>query len=276
MLATVNLSVPEVRLTELNLDTFAAKLRCTLPQAIVREIDSDLRVSPDFEHLAYAHRLFPRNVTHSHVATYALRVVDLATMHVTEVDPDVRVELSRFSSFSFGRPPFAWIDNRTILYQTILPREDAMQVRAVHLLKTADTVAKKTAERLRDELLLPLSGGTLRWEPVTRRLLYRHEWRVSLKEARLVPKDQPFSAIWLADERRTRVLLADAIVHEGLGAPVSTCLSPSRRHFAFVLRRDKPAVRLTLLALLHGARACVNVVEGEHTTLAPVGWVEAR
>jgi len=276
MLARLDAKAGTLDLIEVDLKTLESKLAQTLTkEKLGDEFDglrlSTMKLSPDFARLAYARLKGDPDRVHS-PATYSIKVLDLSTLKVSEIDDDVQVRIGMFSSRTYGRPPFEWLSDDEILYQHA--PDDGDGVTAEHVLRIADVKAGTTREIMRPMVRMTVDGGRLDRDPVSGRIEYNREYLLDLKDKALVARDHPFSVERGTDPPIVTVRREDAVVFEGDGWLAGSCLSPSGKHFAVLIRPDIHQPQSILYAIIAGRREPVVVSENASRSAFFLAWVE--
>ncbi len=100
MLVDANMSIGEVRLIELNLANLKVTLRHTLKKELLGDrfngIGPGMKLSPDFRHIVYASRKGDK--VHEIWSEYIIRIMELATMKIENLDTNVGIQISALSS----------------------------------------------------------------------------------------------------------------------------------------------------------------------------------
>ncbi|MBN1919043.1 MAG: hypothetical protein JW889_14140 [Verrucomicrobia bacterium] len=266
-------------LIELELDTLETKPAQTVTREKLGDefgslLHGSMKLSPDFRHLAYA--VVNGDLPGIHEpAVYSIKVLDLSTMKSTVVDGGVQVRIGMFSSMAHGRPAFEWLGDDEIVYQHIPGEGDGLE--AEHVLKIADIKKGTTREVMRPMIRMTFDGGGLDRDPVSGRIAYNREHVLDLEHKALLGRDYPFSVEQARNPDRTTVRRGDTVVFDGPGWCVGTCLSPSGKHFAFMIqipRHPKRGGPLTIIyAVFAGRREAVAVSEKPEYP-AFLAWVE--
>jgi hypothetical protein len=261
MLVDANMGIGEVRLIELNLANLETTLRHTLKKELLGDrfngIGPRMKLSPDFKHIVYASRKSDK--VHELWSEYILRVLDLSTMKIEDLDDNVGVQISVMSSIGRGRPPFEWIKDDEVLYQHVVPNkpneisEPAHQ--ALNIFKSVNIKTKKVMELFRKELRLTLDGGSLQANPLNGQLIHNKKWVLNLRKKTFTAKDLPF------------------VLFSGSARCVSNCISPSGNNFAYSLRPKPRSLAEEVYAKVQGLPEPIKVAEGPSLTRA-IGWIE--
>jgi hypothetical protein len=280
MLMEADASGTKTRLIELNLVTLDATLRYQLSRQILGAdllfIGPDVRLSPDFRHIAYCWKQGPLRV--ERWSQYELRLLDLSTMEVQVLDPNVGVQISASSSFACGRPPFEWISDKDIVYLDMASNEpDVISTyarEAVGIFKVVDIQTTNITESFRRVLPLTLDGGSLRTNPLNGRLLYDDRHFLDLKKNTLDAKNLPFSVVSDFSSRKTQVLNGVDVLYSGSAYCVGSCLSACGGNFAYALRERTESLGVTLYAKMRHRAEPLKVGEGPYLPTRPIGWIE--
>jgi hypothetical protein len=265
-------------LIHVDLNTLEATPRYTLPRTDATRgfKGPHMKISPDFSKLAAMvgpEQLPPR--TASRRSSFSLRVLDLETMKVTELDDEVTVEINLISSFDHGTPPFEWMNAQNILYQHMPPEDVAegeFRPKAQHVLKRANVESKQTTEWQRKRLRLALDGGEMWRDWLTGKLRY-HDFTVDTAIRSLLPYDPCYSVTHSPEG--TEIRFRGKLLHHQAGrhARVQACASPSQVHVAFFVRSDDGTDTPTVYAQTNDMTQPVKVAEAPfYTTL--VSWIE--
>lgn len=279
MLVDANMGIGEVRLIELNLANLETTLRHTLKKELLGDrfngIGPGMKLSPDFRHIIYASRKGDK--VHEIWSEYILRILDLATMKIENLDTNVGVQISALSSRGWGRLPFEWINNNEVIYQDMVPNEpneiSIPPFQALNVFKIVDIETKKISELLRRELRLTLDGGSLIANPLNEQLIYNKEYILDLEKKHLIPKTMPFSVVPGFHTKPTIILQGQAVLFSGSARCVSNCISPSGNNFAYSLRPKTRSLAEEVYAKVRGLPEPIKVAEGPSWTRA-IGWIE--
>lgn len=279
MLVDANMGIGEVRLIELNLANLETTLRHTLKKELLVDrfngIGPRMKLSPDFKHIVYASRKSDK--VPERWSEYILRVLDLSTMKIEDLDNNVGVQISIISSRGWGSPPFEWINNNEVIYQDMVPNkpneisEPALQ--ALNIFKSVNIKTKKVMELFRKELRLTLDGGSLQANPLNGQLIYNREYIFDLERKRLVPKTMPFAVVPGYRSKPTKILHGEVVLFSGSARCVGSCVSPSGNNFAYSLRPKTRSLAEELYAKVQGLSEPIKVAEGPSWTTA-IGWIE--
>ena len=280
MLCSLDTRAGEIKLFELDLEGLKMTLRKKLSRlslgADFGSIRTGMKLSPDFTRIAYTSNTQEPAVRQS--SDYVLRVLDLSTMQAEDIDSGIHVRISWASSFSEGRPPLEWLNDKEIVYQHMLPyrpeENQSPHFKAAYVVKRANIETKKITECLRKELDLTLDGGSLQMNPLNGRLIYHNRWILDLKKKDLTAKNLPFSIVKDSSNLQTKVLQGDSVVYKGLAPCVSTCVSPSGRHFAYSLRWKDREPAAEIYTKIERRKDPVLVGKGSYWPTRPVGWIE--
>jgi hypothetical protein len=279
MLVDANMSIGEVRLIELNLANLKVTLRHTLKKELLVDrfngIGPRMKLSPDFKHIVYASRKSDK--VPERWSEYILRVLDLSTMKIEDLDNNVGVQISVISSRGWGSPPFEWINNNEVIYQDMVPNkpneisEPALQ--ALNIFKSVNIKTKNIMELFRKELRLTLDGGSLQANPLNGQLIYNREYILDLEKKRLIPKTTPFAVVRGYRTKPTKILHGEVVLFSGGSRCVGSCVSPSGNNFAYSLRPKTRSLAEELYAKVQGLPEPIKVAEGPSWTTA-IGWIE--
>ncbi len=267
----------ESTLIHVNLKTLETTTRYTLPRTDATRgfHNPHMKISPDFRLIAAMvcrEQREPR--TASRRSSFSLRVLDLETMKVTELDDEVMVEISVWSSFGGGTPPFEWISAQDILYQHMIPEdvdEGGFRHEAQYVLKCANVKSKKVTEWVKKRLLLTLDGGNMRRNWFTGELRY-HDFSIDARRRVLVPYRPCYSVKRVSG--RTEIRFHEEVLYHHRGrAYAHACASHSQKHFAYFVRFDSKAGTPTVFAKTGDMKQPVVVAEVPfYTTLKT--WIE--
>jgi len=279
MLVDANMGIGEVRLIELNLANLETTLRHTLKKELLGDrfngIGPRMKLSPDFKHIVYASRKSDK--VPELWSEYILRVLDLSTMKIEDLDNNVGVQISALSSRGWGRLPFEWINNNEVIYQDMVPNEPDEIFRppfqALNVFKIVDIETKKISELLRRELPLTLDGGSLITNPLNEQLIYNNKWILDQRKKTFNPKDLPFSIVTNRLANQMQVLSGTDVLYSDSARYVGGCISPSGNNFAFSLRPKTRSLAEEVYAKVRGLPEPIKVAEGPSWTRA-IGWIE--
>ena|GEM_PF-6326140 len=280
LLMDANLGAGLIRLLELDFGSLNVTERHRLSSELLGDdfkfIGPKVRISPDFTRIAYVRRSGPLKVERR--SRYDLRLLDLATMEVQTLDPNVEVEISMASSFSCGRPPFEWLNEKEVLYCSAAPGGPAEVVgfdanRVTHF-KVVDTESGQSKELFRKSLRLTLDGGSLRTDPLTGRLIYNDELVLDLDGGLLTPKNLPFAVVRDYSSRTTNILCGRHVLYTGAAHCVGQLASASGTNFAYALRERSPSLHTTLYARIANRDEPLKAAEGPYLPTRAIGWIE--
>ncbi|UCG50227.1 MAG: hypothetical protein JSU94_10630 [Phycisphaerales bacterium] len=280
LLMDANLGAGLIRLLELDFAGLNVTERHRLSSDLLGDdfkfFGPKVRISPDFTRIAYVHKRGPLKVERR--SGYELRLLDLATMEVQTLDPNVAVEISMLSSFSCGRPPFEWINEKEVIYCSAAPAGPAEVVgfdaNRVSIFKVADTESGQSKELFRKSLRLTLDGGSLRIDPLTGRLIYNGRLVLDLQRVLLTPKNLPFAVVCDYPSRTTDILCGQRVLYTGAAHCVGQLASASGRSFAYALRERGPSLHATLYAKFASRDEPLKVAEGPYLPTRAIGWIE--
>jgi hypothetical protein len=283
MLVYVDYDSSDIELCELNLATFEVKTRHRVPKLLIlgkertglqRLLLARIRLSPDFTQLAYCappEPISPR-------ADCDLKLLDLETMTVRTLRQGIRVQLPAISSLSHNVPPLEWLSSEEILYQDIAPGrpDEVFAVKRDHLLRIVNRASGKMRDCLRQELRLGLDGGELRANPIAGQIEYQREWVVDVAKKKLLRRDHPYAFERLRNGR-TRVLQDNQVLYSGGWWCTEHAISPSGRHLAYLLRKERetgPALERVFVRLADAAET-IQVAEASGFWTKPIAWIES-
>jgi hypothetical protein len=279
MLVDANMSIGEVRLIELNLANLKVTLRHTLKKELLGDrfngIGPGMKLSPDFRHIVYASRKGDK--VHENWSEYILRILDLSTMKIENLDTNVGVQISALSSRGWGRLPFEWINNNEVIYQDMVPNEpneiSEPARQALNIFKSVNIKTKKVMELFRKELRLTLDGGSLQANPLNGQLIHNKKWVLNLRKKTFTATDLPLSVVPGFHTKPTIILQGQAVLFSGSARCVSNCISPSGNNFAYSLRPKTRSLEEEVYAKVQGLPEPIKVAEGPSWTRA-IGWIE--
>ncbi len=237
-------NVPELIFIELNLTTYETKTVYRIDRDSLGDeydrIRGPLSLSPDFTHLAYATRHEPADAMGP--STYTLKILNLETKKIRELDPSVHATLSPLSSAPYGYPAFIWIDNREILYQDMPvnpTRFDSLASDSDFALKTVDIQTGTIVTRDVQKGRLTVSGGQFAHSIDYNRLVFKPQRIVNAK-SEIVPSTVPRYRVEQKRGARTLTVLdGDTILYQGERSCSRRRVSPSGKHFAYLLGSDR-------------------------------------
>lgn len=234
--------VPGILFIELDLSTYETKTTHILDRDFTGnkrdKIHNLFRLSPDFTHLAYAIRHLPAGAVRPSTST--LKVFSFDTAKICELDPRVHVWLCPLSSSGYGLPALEWIDNREILYQnmpTELGANDFWAMEGDYALKTVGIQTGTIVTRDVQEGRLMISGGNFAYDVDRDRIVYKRHPDIKTKVETAKPIVPRF--------RRERgaaghtIMDGETILYQGKRLCSGESVSPSGKHFAYVLQRDR-------------------------------------
>jgi hypothetical protein len=268
------------RFVELDLAALQATPRYVFSREELGEdfdnIDSNVRISPDFGCVAYVRKKTPARV--ERWSEYELRLLDLPTMKTRILDPNVGVEISIASSFAWGRPVFEWLSEKEILYRDMPPggsdKVADFASERLSLFKIVNIDTGLISEAFRKRLSLTLDGGSLKTDPVSGALVYNEEFVLDLPNEMLTPKNLPFAVVRDYSARRTDILCGQRLLYSGPANCVNTCVSASGRNFAYALRERTESLDARLNAKFSASDQPVRVAEGPYLPTRAVAWIE--
>ncbi len=280
LLMDANLGAGLIRLLELDFGSLNVTERHRLSSELLGDdfkfIGPKVRISPDFARIAYVYKRGPFGVEGR--SRYELRLLDLATMEVQTLDPNVEVEISMLSSFSCGRPPFEWLNKKEVLYCSAAPGGPAEVVgfdaNRVSIFKVADVESGQSKELFRKSLRLTLDGGSLRIDPLTGKLIYNGELVLDLNRGLLTPKNLPFAVVRDYRSRTTDILCGQRVLYTGAAHCVGQLASASGSNFAYALRERSPSLHASLYAKMANRDEPLKVAEGPYLPTRAIGWIE--
>jgi len=230
------------------------------------------RISPDFRRLAAITRPDSRVSGPYH---FSLRVLDLETFQVTELDNKVIEQISALTSIGGTKPPLAWVNPTEILYQHMPIEEDrvpGIQTEASYTLRCVNIETGQTTEWFQKRLPLGMVSDRIQHDWLTGELRYR-DFVVDIHK-RNVRRYQPCYSI-KSDSKGTELWFQGRRLHRAEGHYGRLVARPSRsqEHMAFLARSDSPPSRPILYALTKNMKDPVEVAGASvHTTC--VRWIE--
>ena len=280
MLMDCDMGAGEVRLIEIDLKGLKTTVRHILARELLGDkfvgIGPAMRLSPDFKYIVYASKQGKKH--HERWSQYTLRLLDLSTMEVDDLDSSLSVGISVASSFAYGKPAFEWISDGEILYQHIVADESdvnaVLKNDALHIFKKANVKTRENAELFRKELPLTLDGGSLQVDPLNGQLIYNDEWVLNPEEQTLKAKTLPFSIIRDHAAKQTQIFLEKDVLYSGNERCVYSYISSTRGNFAYSLRPRRETLGCKLYAKIQSLSESVKVAEDSHAPIRPVGWIE--
>jgi hypothetical protein len=272
-----------IRLIELDLNTFA-----TQPKGQIRRqaegaaggafmVPTKIRISPDFSRIAYVHT--GDASTTERESRYTLSVIELHTMKSQDIAKDVCVELPSISSWSYGLPPFEWLNDDEIVYQDMKPVADANEGIAwtdIHVFKTVNVRTKAVTEIFRQDRRMALDGGSMTYDPATGKIVYNREWFLDMHVRGLVPKNLPFAASQDYKATETTIMWGEKVLYRGNEHCLGTCISPSGLNFAYMIRPRRETLVGRIYTKVDGVDKPIQVAEGSFAPTSAVAWIEDR
>lgn len=270
-------STDESTLIHVNLNTLETVDLFTLPRNNETQGFHDpclpciLRISPDFKLLAamlYRERLESQQI-------YSLRVLDLETMQVVELDDQVVVEVHPISS-ALPIPPFEWISGQEILYQHMIPEDvnegGLFSTHAQYVLKHVNIETKEITELIRNRLPLTIHGGyiDLNWFTGILSIYADPDNVVST-----APVNQPTYSI-KEGPNIIKIYYQDQLIrqHKGDYWHTGSCISHSREHFAYYIRYDDIGISTVLYAKTRDMKKPVQIAKRSYGYSELVAWIE--
>ena len=255
------------QLFEIDLKTLEQKLLYIIPKKDIILPFPNVKLSPDFNRLA---AMVPSS---NDFKTFTLRIIDLKTMKVSELDTKVALQISPVSSRG-GTPPLEWISNNEILYQDMLPQKgDSLSFnKGTYILKCCNIDTKKTSEWIRQEMPLRTDGGSLKLNPFTGNIEYMYnQYIVDVKKHSLIPNKPAFSVIQNYDKKPSEVYYHGKMIYKDVCS--FGCISHSSNNFAFFTRPDIKANLSVIQAVINGNEKPVQVKEVSNSTNL-LCWIE--
>jgi len=267
-------------LMHVDLRTLATTARYTIPRTdATRGFHGGphMKLSPDFRLIAAMSPYEPPEQQRAPRRSYSwLRVLDLETMNTVELDDEVMVEISAFSSHGYGTPPFEWTTAGDILYQDMIPEdvnEGRFRREADYVLKCANVKTRKVTEWVRRRLPMTPDGGSMQRDWFTGELRYQN-FTVDERGHSLIPYRPCYSV--KVGCGSVEIRFRDQVLHQhkgGFSSYGQGCISHSRQHFAYFVRFVDGARRPTVFAKTADMREPLVVAEVPfYTTL--VTWIE--
>jgi hypothetical protein len=281
MLIDSNMASGEVKLIELGLENFKTEKMYVLSKKMLGDdfcgIGPNMKISPDFQRVAYICNKSTPDVTHARITAYQLKLLDLQTLKSEILDGNVLVEISMASSHSFGTPPFEWINNQQVLYQDMITtgknEPNHFDFNGLYVFKIADIETHKITECFRKELRLTLDGGSLLAAPSNGWLIYNNACFLDLENKMLVDKNLPFSIASDYSLRKTEIKFGKDIIYTGSASSAAGWLSTSGENFAYLLRSSN-SIESVLYVFLSGYNKTVKVAEIGSGNISIIGWIE--
>ncbi len=268
----------EVHLTELNLKTLEMKPYRRLGKDIFGEewarICTAFTISPDFKKLAYTVKHGPRSEV-ARPSKHDLRILDLNTLERTTVDDNVNVTISPFSSSPYGVPPHEWLDERTLVYQDIIPgaTQNDLLSSATHTIKTCDLPSMKIKERFSQDLHLELSGGSMQFDPFLRKIKFRNVYLLT-DDWTLAPIMAPYRTEYNRDTKETTIFRHDIELWREKDQFMTRAIPSSGNNFVYGVHNGS-GFNKDLYAFYGDATEPVKIgTLSNHGYL--VGWIEAE
>ncbi len=230
------------------------------------------KLSSDFRR--YAYLVEGSSALRKGTGRFELRVLDLTTMTSSVVEADVACELADICSVS-AKPPFAWVDDTTLIYQHI-PPSSRRGATTEHIFRVARFPEGRTEDRLVLNQRLSCNCGTLSVDPVFDQLIYAKGERQVLDHSTSVlrPLNRHYSVTGRWNLDLTTVSRGDLILYSGSHGLIGDLVSPSGRHFAYALRPEVLDLRVSLYASLAGLPRPIQVGNGPYWPTRAVAWVE--
>jgi hypothetical protein len=240
MLVRYGQGASEVTLLEVDLASLQVTPRLTLPQAAQEQGFRPplLGLSPDLKHCAVM--VAPADEKVGVPTRYSLRLLDLQTMKATELDDDVRVQVSPESSLGWGRPPYEWLNDHEVLYQDMLPsaEEQEFPTNAVCVLKSVDISTGLVSEWLRREMGLTIDGGRMARDPFTGQLFWQG-LVVDTEHRTVAPYEPGYSLTIDRQEGTTLRFDGELLFHQDQADySLRPALSRSRKNLAWFVRSE--------------------------------------
>lgn len=170
-----------------DLKTLKTKDLCVLPRTTdtLGFSGPGIKISPDFKFAA----AMIINQEIDSLFYYSLRIIELQTLKITELDNNIMVEISPISSIHPGHPPFEWVSNKNILYQNMLPQksnETSFRHNGEYVLKCIDIKTKKVEQWAKKIMPLTLDGGKINYDWFTGEIWF-HDFIVDANNHTLIP-----------------------------------------------------------------------------------------
>ncbi len=272
MLRDVGPGAQEFRLIELDLCNFEMRLRANFKREVLGRWIGTLKVSPDFERIAYAcvkSGGFP-----DLYGGCSLRVMDLQTMEIEELVDNIHVKVSGLSSSGWRVLAFDWVNNDEIVYKDMPGNLQSSPGKGLCIFKVVNIKAKKTSEVMRTELPLTMNGGSLDMEPFDGQMICDGKFILDLESKTLFPKTLPFSVLPDFYMSPTKILHGKDVLYSGKAACVSSCISTSGNNFAYLLSWPKVPPGSFLYAKFDRTDEPVKAGEGSYWPTRPIAWIE--
>jgi len=229
-----------------------------------------LRISPDFKKLAsmqYREWLELQQI-------YSLRVLDLETMQVAELDDQVVIALHPASSM-LPAPSFEWISAQDIIYQHMIP-EDVNEgwlfsTHAEYVLKNVNIETGQITELVRNRLPLTLFGGYIDYNWFT------GNWSIYADVNNVISSPVNNQLTYSIKEKPNSVDIyyQDQLIcrHKGDYRYIDSCLSHSQEHFAYYMFYEINQISTILYAITGDMEKPVQVAQiSDGSSL--VAWIE--
>jgi hypothetical protein len=236
------------------------------------------KISPDFQQIAYVSRKGTKPV--ERISNYELKSLDLRTYATKVLDDNVRVEISIFSSYEYGIPPFEWISNNQVLYQDMIAQESTKEnesgsasLNGQCVFKIVDIKTGNISERFRKEIRLELNGGRFETDPLTNRLTFNDSYILDYVQNKIVDKNLPFT-VSSFPSRKTEIRSAAELLYSGTYSCVETSLSKSGINFAYLLAVGDMKVSSEIYAVFNGSAKPLKVSGGTGSMSQIIGWIE--
>ena len=229
-----------------------------------------LRISPDFKKLAtmqYREWLELQQA-------YSLRVLDLETMQVVELDDQVVIEVLPISSM-LPIPPFEWISAHEILYQHMIPEDMnegwLYRTHAQYVLKNVNIETGEITELVQNRLPLTLNGGYINYNWFT------GNWSIYADPNNIIstPVNNQLTYSIKEGPDIVKIYYQDQLIfrHKGDYWYTESCLSHSQEHFAYYIFYDRNEISTVLYAITGDMEKPVQVAEILNGSNL-VAWIE--
>ena len=229
-----------------------------------------LRISPDFKKLAtmlYHEWSIPQQVN-------SLRMLDLETMQVVELDDQVVIEVSPVSSM-IPIPSFEWISAQEIIYQHMIPEDvndgGLFSTHAEYVLKNVNIETGEITELVRNRLPLTLDGGYIDYNWFT------GDWSIYADPNNVFssPVDNQLTYSIKEEPNSVEIYYQDQLIrrHKGDYWRTGSCLSHSQEHLAYYIIYDRYQISTALYAMTKDIEKPVQVTQISDGSRL-VAWIE--
>ena len=229
-----------------------------------------LQVSPDGRHLTTMALDLERFVWGEEYTYYRLKHLDLETLTLTDLDPNVSVMVGRWSSHAYGIPPHDWISPTEILYQH-MPVPDPIDPYAeegTYVLKSVNIETGDISTWTTHQMPMTMDGGSLNLDPFTG-IIHYHDFIVDPNSKTVQDPQLPYEVIRDYKQKTSTICFNDEVLYTGeiYYGTVNVLLSPSERYFAYQAQGG-------LYVYYPEKNESVKAEDFNNVSFSLIGWIE--